>query len=105
MHLHKTSFKRPFLKWAGSKTKLLPDLVPLLPKAMTRLVEPFAGSGAVFLNADCQESLLADSNEALTSLYAGLKESGQSLVNRCKRLFTARNNSADRFYKLREEFN
>ena len=37
----------PFLKWAGSKRRLLPQLLPLLPKG-ERLIEPFVGAGSVF---------------------------------------------------------
>lgn len=42
---------RPFLKWAGGKYSLLPDLYQLIPAGM-RLIEPFVGGGSVFLNSD-----------------------------------------------------
>jgi len=43
--------RRPFLKWAGNKYRVLPHIRLRLPPGK-RLVEPFAGSGAVFLNTD-----------------------------------------------------
>src|ERR1019366_1395032 len=43
------SFSRPFLKWAGGKTQLLPQLVRFYPPkgSIKRYLEPFLGSGAV----------------------------------------------------------
>jgi len=41
---------RPILKWAGGKRQLLPELRPFYPAQFTRYLEPFLGSGAVFLD-------------------------------------------------------
>ena len=41
---------RPVLKWAGGKRQLLPSLRPYYPRTFARYVEPFVGSGAVFLD-------------------------------------------------------
>jgi DNA adenine methylase len=41
---------RPILKWAGGKRQLLPELRPFYPRGFSRYVEPFLGSGAVFLD-------------------------------------------------------
>ena len=48
------SWQRPFLKWAGGKYSLLPELDRLIP-AGKRLIEPFVGGGSVFLNSDKHE--------------------------------------------------
>ncbi|HIG8794515.1 TPA: DNA adenine methylase [Raoultella terrigena] len=37
------------LKWAGGKTRVLPELLKHLPKACC-LIEPFVGSGTVFMD-------------------------------------------------------
>ena len=37
---------RPFLRWAGSKRWLLPQLIDLLPPSFNKYYEPFLGSGA-----------------------------------------------------------
>lgn len=39
---------RPFLKWAGGKWKLMPELEKRLPKSFNNYYEPFMGSGAFF---------------------------------------------------------
>ena len=62
---------RPFLKWAGGKYRLLDRLLPSIP-AGARLVEPFVGSGAVFLNAGFACYLLCDLNADLIGLYRTL---------------------------------
>ncbi|HWQ76130.1 MAG TPA: DNA adenine methylase, partial [Syntrophomonas sp.] len=42
---------RPFLKWPGNKYRIIEAIKGRLPVGK-RLVEPFVGSGAVFLNTD-----------------------------------------------------
>lgn len=95
---------RPFLKWAGNKYRLVERIVATLPEG-TRLVEPFAGSGALFLNTDYKRYLLCDANADLIALYQILKEQGEQFIEACRPLFTAENNSAEAYYALRAEFN
>jgi DNA adenine methylase len=97
--------KKPFLKWAGSKTKLVKALKPLLPLGEFRFIEPFVGAGAVFLNTDYPANLLCDSNAELICLYQALQQHGSKFVQRCASLFTPENNREDRFYEFRTEFN
>ena len=64
---------RPFLKWPGGKYRLLSRIRKALHPGK-RLIEPFVGSGAVFLNTDYDTYLLADANPDLISLYTQLLE-------------------------------
>ena len=52
---------KPFLKWAGNKYQIIERIKAVLPSGQ-RLIEPFAGSAAVFLNTDYCENVVADSN-------------------------------------------
>src|SRR5438270_6175953 len=101
----KLDIKRPFLKWAGSKTRLIVSLRPYLPPVDNRYVEPFLGSGAVFLNTDYPQNFLSDSNPDLISLYSVLKAKKGAFVDACKSLFTQTNNTEQRFYLFRDELN
>lgn len=95
---------KPFLKWLGGKTRLINDIKEVLPRGK-RLVEPFTGSGAVFLNTSYEEYLLADSNRDLINLYAILKSKGRSFLKICNALFIPEYNTEKKYLELRAEFN
>jgi DNA adenine methylase len=95
---------KPFLKWAGSKYKIIDKIRQSLPSG-NRLIEPFVGSGAVFLNTDYPEYLVADTNADLINLYACIKSQGFDFIEYAKQLFVAENNQPESFYRLRQEFN
>ncbi len=96
---------RPPLKWAGSKFQILAEVKRRLPKKATRLVEPFVGSGAVFLNTDYDEYLLNDANRDLINFYLALKEYREEFINYSRQLFIPENNNAASYYLFREIFN
>ena len=95
---------RPFLKWAGNKYRIVERVKACLPTGK-RLIEPFVGSGAVFLNTGYPRYLLADSNKDLIDLYQHLKKDGPTFIEECRRLFRRANNTAEAYYRLRAEFN
>jgi DNA adenine methylase len=95
---------RPFLKWAGNKYRVIERIKNLLPEG-TRLIEPFTGSGAVFLNTDYEHYLLSDNNPDLINLYNILKQEGNKFIRYCKRYFNGNYNNAESYYQLRERFN
>ncbi|KJN13024.1 Dam family site-specific DNA-(adenine-N6)-methyltransferase [Enterobacter sichuanensis] len=98
------NWQRPFLKWAGGKYSLLPELDRLIP-AGKRLVEPFVGGGSVFLNSEKHESfLLADINADLINLYQMLEVDHIRVCSLAKILFE-RANSEVAYKELRDEFN
>jgi DNA adenine methylase len=95
---------KPFLKWAGGKYRCIDRVMQALPNAV-RLVEPFAGSGAVFLNAHYPNYLLGEANHDLITLYEHVKHKGMLFIRDCERLFCDKNNSPDAYYTYRLEFN
>src|SRR3990167_9793969 len=98
------SRQRSILKWAGSKYRILSQLLPHFPQA-TRLIEPFTGSGALFLNSSYSQYLLGESNLDLISLYKILQQEGAYFIAYCKPLFTDTQNNAYTYYNYRNEFN
>ena len=95
---------RPFLKWAGNKYRIIDRIKKLLPSGV-RLIEPFAGSGAVFLNTEFERYVLSDNNPDLINLYSFIKHEGLPFIRYCKRYFNGKHNNPESYYQLRERFN
>lgn len=68
---------RPFLKWAGGKTRLLPRILPHAPASFENYHEPFLGGGAMFwairerINGAAH---LHDLNEVLINVWQRVQE-------------------------------
>lgn len=64
---------KPFLRWAGGKSRLLPEIRKQYPKTIKRYVEPFIGGGAVLfdiLSSRCPEEVcINDANKELAHIY------------------------------------
>ena len=99
-----TMLSKPFLKWAGGKSKLVSILSEHLG-TNGRLVEPFVGSGSVFMGTNFEEYLLCDSNPDLIGLFNNLKNHNKDLILQVNDIFSGRYNNEDSFYELRDEFN
>ncbi|KFC13144.1 DNA adenine-methylase, partial [Trabulsiella guamensis ATCC 49490] len=98
------NWQRPFLKWAGGKYSLLPELYQLIP-AGKRLIEPFVGAGAVFLNSDRHESfLLADVNTDLINLWQMLEADPLRVMDFARNLFES-GRTEDGYKSIRANFN
>ena len=95
---------KPFLKWAGNKYSIIERVRGVLPSG-GRLIEPFVGSGAVFLNTDYPSYLINDLNPDLIHLFQYLQKDGAAFVGYCKGLFQPETNNADTYYQFRELFN
>lgn len=59
----------PIVKWAGGKTRLLPQLMAKVPKHYNRYYEPFVGGAALFFALSPAQAVLNDVNSSLISLY------------------------------------
>ena len=95
---------KPFLKWAGGKSRIVDRIKAILPHG-ERLVEPFVGSGALFLNSDFPAYLLADANIDLINCYLQLQQGGMEFVRRCEEFFAPAYNQSDVYYDVRQRFN
>src|SRR5947209_5660876 len=110
---------KPFLKWAGGKTQLLPDIQELLPPELgqgkiKRYIEPFVGGGSVFLFLaqfyELKEIIIFDINPELLVVYQTVRENVEGLIEhllRLKKSFLSLPDTeqADFFYKQRDSFN
>lgn len=97
--------QRAFLKWAGGKYRLVPEIRKQLPKGKC-LVEPFVGAGSVFLNTDYERYILADINPDLIDLFNTVKNRLDDYLEQTAVLFHHKNaNSKEFYYERRAEFN
>lgn len=92
------------MKWPGGKFRLINRLRNVLLPGK-RLIEPFTGSGAVFLNIHCDNYLLGDANPDLINLYQQLVSEGEPFIRYCKTFFTGNNNCEEQYYAFRDKFN
>lgn len=63
----------PLLRWAGSKKKLLPTLRSASPAKFTTYIEPFVGSGVLFLLLQPKKAILSDLNPHLVQAYEAVR--------------------------------
>jgi DNA adenine methylase len=71
----------PFLRWAGSKRKLLPELEAYWNPKYRRYVEPFAGSSCLFFSILPESALLADKNADLVETYEQVRLHPEDVYN------------------------
>lgn len=72
-------YPRSFLKWAGGKHSVLDEIRAMLPTG-DRLIEPFVGSGTVFINAGFKCNLLGDVNPDLINLFNQLQGNPDAVI-------------------------
>jgi DNA adenine methylase len=95
---------RPFLKWAGGKRQLLPQLRRFYPREFGTYFEPFVGSGAVFFDLhnlgllEGRTAVLIDSNSDLLGCYLMVRDQVEAVVRNLRRLALERKGDAQAHY-------
>lgn len=77
-----STLPRPFLKWAGGKSKLIKQYLTHLPAENTykNYYEPFLGGGAVFFYLQPSNAILTDINVELITTYRCVRDNLQELI-------------------------
>ncbi len=99
-----SKYARSFLMWPGGMYGILRNILDKLPTGK-QLVEPFAGSGVVFLNTQYEHNIVADVNSDLITLFECIKTEGMPFIEYIRSFFVAKNNVEKRYYALRTQFN
>jgi len=92
---------RPYLKWAGGKRQLLPEIKKYLPKDLEkgRYYEPFVGGGAVLFEEQPKRAVINDSNTDLMLTYRAIRDHIGELI---EALNVHKNtNSREYFFEVR----
>ena len=75
----------PFVKWAGGKRQLIPQLKKYFPKTFNKFIEPFVGGGAVFFNLLPSKAILSDNNSDLINCYKIIQNDVNALISSLKK--------------------
>lgn len=105
---------KPFLKWAGGKSKLLPELLERMPAELGgRYFEPFLGGGALFFathggntqapshglsDGVARVPVLSDVNPELVNAYRVVRDDLDALL----RLLRAHKHNKRYYYRIRD---
>lgn len=110
---------KPFIKWAGGKNGLIPQLTKYYPLELKdgtieRYIEPFVGGGAVLIDIlqryKVKEAYAFDINRDLINCYNVIKNNVEELIKQLSKKekeFISLNNEERQkyFYDVREEYN
>lgn len=90
---------KPFLKWAGGKTRLLPEITSRLPHSYTRYFEPFVGGGSLFWYLEPDHAYIGDANGELINSYLAIKYNPSYLIADLNKHI----NTREYFFSLRNQ--
>lgn len=110
---------KPFVKWAGGKSKLIPQLTKYYPLELKngiieRYIEPFIGGGAILIDIvqkyEVKEAYAFDINMDLINCYNVIKNNVEELIlelsNKEKQFISLDSNDRKQyFYDIRTEYN
>ena len=96
-------FVKPYLKWAGGKRQLLPEIRKHLPNdlAARNYYEPFVGAGAVLFDLQPRGAVINDFNSQLVLTYQVIQRDAGKLIEVLKE--HAERNSPEHYYEVRAQ--
>lgn len=77
---------KPFLKWTGGKSRLLPHILPLAARGYKHYFEPMVGGGGIFFGLEPKVASLSDSNEELMTTYHVVRDYFLDLLHKLDNL-------------------
>ncbi len=92
-----TGVPYPFLKWAGGKRQLIPQMEKFISKKFNNYIESFVGGGALFFYLLPKKALLLDNNFELINCYKVIQNNVYELIESLKRYIY----NKDLYYKIR----
>ncbi len=94
--IRKNNLVAPFVKWAGGKRQLLPELIKRIPKFKT-YCEPFVGGGALFFYLQPKKAIINDFNKDLINAYIAIQNDVEQLIQYLSKY----KNDSENYYQIR----
>lgn len=95
---------KPFIKWAGGKSKLIAQFLPHIPSEIKgTYYEPFLGGGAMFFHLQPKKAVLSDINPKLVNTYIQVRDNVPGIIFLLKE--HQANHSQKYYYKIRQSYN
>lgn len=96
----------PFVKWAGGKRQLLPQIRARMPETYNHYYEPFVGGGAVYFDLLPPRATINDINQSLINAYRQIKDLPEAFYNTIA-VFDQEivEGGKEYYYKRREQYN
>ncbi|MBO4998189.1 MAG: Dam family site-specific DNA-(adenine-N6)-methyltransferase [Lachnospira sp.] len=96
----------PFVKWAGGKRQLLPQIRERMPEKYNHYYEPFVGGGAVIFELLPAKALINDINRALINTYKQIRNMPEAFLKTVNSLDEEMwEDGKAYYYSLREHYN
>ena len=96
----------PFVKWAGGKRQLIPQIRERMPEKYNNYYEPFVGGGAVLFELQPANALINDINKALINTYNIICNEAYSFLEAVNRLDEEMWEDGKKYYySVREHYN
>lgn len=76
----------PFVKWAGGKRQLLPQIRERMPEKFNKYYEPFVGGGAVTFELLPTSAVINDINRALVNTYKQIRGIPKDFLGEVRKL-------------------
>ena len=103
--MHNTSVM-PFVKWAGGKRQLLPQIKARMPEKYNNYYEPFVGGGAVIFELLPENALLNDINKALINAYKQICNAPEAFLAAVNKLDKEMwEDGREYYYYIRDNYN
>lgn len=100
------SIVTPFVKWAGGKRQLLPQIKERMPKKYDNYYEPFVGAGAVTFELLPENALINDINKALINAYKQICNEPEAFLKSVNKLDSEMwEDGKEYYYAIRERYN
>lgn len=82
---------KTFIKWQGNKSKHLQHILPYVPQEIINgtfdgtYIEPFIGSGALFLKLEPEKWIINDLNKDIINIWKNVKRDPEKFIEKFKK--------------------